>query len=217
VVAGFGEVAILSLEIIRVGAGPPEANNLGDNVFGVPGIARSVALTALVPFERLQKALNAANLGCNAAGENRPHPGNGGQLSDLRVGGLLGGVPLIDLLELGFEEADVSQGQFQDALDGEHQVVIEGKAFGSRALQLAGVLKRIGEVMAAEFGEMSDQLRGRERSQIVESGLLREHQAAGDAKDVRERFYTAIVAGFEEQKGRDVRRCSPQSLGGKLK
>jgi hypothetical protein len=53
VVAGFGEVAILSLEIIRASVRPPEASNLGDSDFGVLGIVRPVALTALVPFERL--------------------------------------------------------------------------------------------------------------------------------------------------------------------
>ena len=124
----------------------------------------------------------------------------------------LGGDPLIDLLELRFEVADVSQSQVQDPLNRQGKRVIEGEAFGDSALKLTSILKRIGEVMPAEIIQLRGQILDRESRQLIKSRLLGKDQTAGDAKDVGEGFNTAIGAGFEEQEGGEVAFLARQVL-----
>ena len=62
--------------------------------------------------------MDTADLSTDTTGEDRADAGDGGQLSDDRVGFEFSGDPVIDLLDLGFQEADVFQGEVEDALNG---------------------------------------------------------------------------------------------------
>ena len=66
----------------------------------------------------LQEALGAADLRANAAGKDRPHTWDGGQLGDRWLRLALGGDPAIDVLHLAFQETDVLQGEVENALYG---------------------------------------------------------------------------------------------------
>ena len=54
--------------------------------------------------------MDAADLSAEATGKDRADAGDGSQLSNNRVVFEFDGDPVLDLLELGFEEADVFEG-----------------------------------------------------------------------------------------------------------
>ena len=74
----------------------------------------------------------------------------------------------------------------------------------SHTLELACVFQGIWQMVAADFVQVHGQVFDRQFSQLVQTGLFGEHQAAGHAKDVREGFKAAIGTGLEEQEGREV-------------
>ena len=61
-VAGFGQTTIFGLEITGVGAGPPQASDLGYGVFSVAQVTRTIFLALLVPLGGLQEALDVTDL-----------------------------------------------------------------------------------------------------------------------------------------------------------
>jgi len=70
----------------------------------------------------------------------------------------LGSNPIIDLVDLGFEEANVSQGEVQDTLNRQSQRLIEREALFGDTLEFASVVKGIREMVAAEFVQMHCQV-----------------------------------------------------------
>jgi hypothetical protein len=111
-------VAVLSRKVARVGAGPPQASDLGHGIFGITEIARTVALALLVPFLTLEKTLDAADLSAEATGKDRADAGDGSQLSDDGIVLEFSGDPAVDLIALSFQEADVFKREVEDAADG---------------------------------------------------------------------------------------------------
>lgn len=122
------------------------------------------------------------------------------------------GDPIIDLFDLSFEEADVLQGEVQYALNGQHQGFIKGEALLAHALELAGVVPGIREMMATEFVQMQGQIFDRQSGQLVQSGHLGQDEATGDPKDVGEGLETPVRTGLEEQEGGKVALLSGQVL-----
>jgi len=110
-------VPVLSLKVTGGSARPPEARHLGDGIFGIAEIAGAVTLALRIPFLALKKAMHPADLGGDTAGEDGTDARNGHQLRDSGIGCPFGGNPVVDLRELGFEEADVFEAQIKDALD----------------------------------------------------------------------------------------------------
>jgi len=109
-VARLGHATVLGLEVTRVGAGPPKAGDLGHGVLGIAEVAWAITLAPSIPLLPLEKALDTADLGADAAGEDGADPWDGSQLRDDGIGFEFGGDPAIDLVDLSFEEADVCQG-----------------------------------------------------------------------------------------------------------
>jgi hypothetical protein len=64
----------------------------------------------------LEEALDTANLGADAAGEDGADPWDSRQMRDDGMGCEFGGDPAIDLVDLSFKEADVRQGEIENAL-----------------------------------------------------------------------------------------------------
>jgi len=81
-VAGLGHTAILSFEVTGVVTRPPEAGDLGDGILSIAEVAGAVAFALFVPFERLEEAVDGADLGADAGGEDRTVARDGGELGD---------------------------------------------------------------------------------------------------------------------------------------
>jgi len=160
----------------------------------------------------LQEALSVADLCTVAAGEDRPYARNGGQLANGGVRLQLSGNPVLDLLHLGFYEANVLQGEIEDALNGQGQALIEREALLRNALELVCVLEGIAKVVAADLVQVQGQVFDGQVCQFIQTGLLGEHETTGDTKDVREGLETAIGTGLEEQEGRKVALFTSQVL-----
>lgn len=157
-ITGLGQAASLGLKVAGVSAGSPEASDLGDGIFSIMEIARAIALALTVPLGAPQEALNAANLGSDTAREDGPDARDGGQLRDVGIGSDFGGDPAVDLFDLSFEEADVIEGEVEDALDRQSQGRVEQETLLGYLVELAGVVESIGEVVAAEMLEMESQV-----------------------------------------------------------
>ncbi len=67
-------------------------------------------------------------------------------------------------------------------------------------------------MVAAHLVQVHRQVFDRQLSQIIQIGLLGEHETAGDAKDVREGLEAAIGTGLEEQESRKVALFTRQVL-----
>jgi len=106
--------------------------------------------------------MDAANLGTDAAGEDRANTWDSGQLGNDRMRIKLGGDPVIDLFDLGFQEADVFQGEVENTLDGQGQGLVKREAFLGYLLELAGVVVGVWEVVTTEFVQVGGQ--GSDRS-----------------------------------------------------
>ena len=117
-IASLSYTAVLGLKIARVGTGPPQTGDLGNCIFSVTEIAGAIAFALLVPLVPLEKTLDATDLRTEATGEDGADAGDGSQLSDDRIVFELGGDPVVDLVALGFEEADVIQREVEDTLNG---------------------------------------------------------------------------------------------------
>ena len=104
----------------------------------------------------------------------------------------LAGDPGFHLLNLAFQEADVLQGQVEDALHGQGQGGVEGKAFSGDLLEFLGLVLGVAQVMAAEFVQLGRHLLDGELGQLVQVGLLGQDETAGHPEQVRERLEPAV-------------------------
>jgi len=61
--------------------------------------------------------LHPTDLGADTAGEDGADARDGSQLCNSGIGCAFSGDPVVDLCELGFEEADVFEAEVEDPLD----------------------------------------------------------------------------------------------------
>ena len=127
----------------------------------------TIAFTLVVPFERLEETLDTANLGSDTAAEDGADAGDGGQLGEDWVGLQFGGDPVVDTVELSFEEADAVEGEIKDTLVRKSERRVEDKALVSHTLEFAGIVKRLWKGVATEFAELTGQGLDPELSQLV--------------------------------------------------
>jgi hypothetical protein len=79
-------------------------------------------------------------------------------------------------------------------------------------MELAGVIEGIAEMVAAHLVQGQGQLFHRDRSQLIEGGMLSQDLAAGSAEDVGEGLEAAVGTSFEEEESREVAFFSSQVL-----
>ena len=78
-----------------------------------------------------------------------------------------GGDPVVGLLKLGFEEADVIEGEAQDALDRQHEGLVEVETLLGYPLKLVRVVERVWEVISTELAQVGGQVLDRQIGQLV--------------------------------------------------
>ena len=148
--------------------------------------------------------MGIADLCADTGGENGADAGDGGEADDGSGGVQLARDPGFHLLHLAFEEADVRQGQFEDALDRQGQGMIEGEAFGATRCSLRAWSCGWSRWWPLSSCNCAANCSTGSWAKWSRAGCWVENQAAGHAKQVRERLDPAIGAGFEEQESREV-------------
>ena len=149
----------------------------------------------------MQEALDVTDFCAIATGEDGAYAWDGCQLPDGGVNLQFGGDPLVEALDLMLQELNVFQSKVENTLHGQGQALLKREALLSNALELARVLERIAKMVTAHLVQVQSQVFDRQLSQIIQTGLLGEHETAGHAKDVREGLDAAIGTCLEEQKG----------------
>jgi hypothetical protein len=171
-IASFGHATIFSFKVAGASTRPPQTSDLGDSIFSIAEVARTVTFAFAVPLVTLEKALNAIDLSPDPTGEDRANARDRNENGDVRIELEFGGDPVIGLGDLGFEETNVVESEIEDALDGKNQGVVKGEAFLGSHDESAGVFVRVWEMMTAEFIQMGGQVLHRQISEFVQSGIL---------------------------------------------
>ena len=117
-VSGLGQATFFRLKISRGKTWPPQAGELGDGILGIAQVLGAVNLALAVPLHAAEKAIQTAQFGGNAAGEDQANARDGTQQGHLGVVSLgIGGDPLFHLLDLVFKKLDMVHHQIQDMLN----------------------------------------------------------------------------------------------------